>query len=317
MSQRECDRCGRKTDLFVCSHCTTEARRQLHDLRWWINRLIESVVGQVKLGDGGRRGTRANELHGDDTLAAHIEPFPKDSDEPARPSDRRARARAALHHALATGHVNGRASDELDRVRNTLGTWIRDICETRGVEMPQLNTAVAMATWLRNHHTVIGHMEAAKEFCEDIDVAIHRIERIVNRPTPPHPIGPCITDPAPDEILTKRREDGDRATRCGFALSAAHKATTVKCPQCGETADVEDVVAHNLAEQDETLVTVRNLVDVVLPRLDEHVPRRTVEGWITRGWLTVHGHDDQGRQMVRIGEARKVRRERPRHARAK
>nr|WP_286143818.1 hypothetical protein [Mycobacterium sp. D16R24] len=38
---------------------------------------------------------------------------------------------------MALGRVNGRASDELDRIRNPLSTTIRDMCETRGLEAPE------------------------------------------------------------------------------------------------------------------------------------------------------------------------------------
>ncbi|MFP9065809.1 hypothetical protein ACLI1X_16595, partial [Enterococcus faecalis] len=59
----------------------------------------------------------------------------------------------------------------------------------------------------------------------------------------------------------------------------------------------------------------RELVDVILPRLDEHVPQSTIERWIRRGRVPVRGRDAQGHQMVRIGDVRTVRAERPRNAR--
>ncbi len=312
----ECRRCARKCELFICSTCVDNLRTQLYDLRWWLDRLMESVVGQVKLSDGGRRTSRRDVLHGDDSLASHIAKFPNENEVDLRKA-RRQRERIALHNALAIGRVNGRASDEYDRINNTLSTWIRDICETRGLETPKLNTATAMAWWLAKNVTAIAAQESAAECCEDIAVAIKHVERIVNRPTPPRAIGPCITDPAPDEVLEKRRDAGDYSTRCNLELTAAHKAKSVTCPQCKIThADVEAVVDQNIAEMGETNMTIRMLVDVVLPRLNEVVPQRTLEQWIKRGWLEVRGHDPAGAQMVRLNDVRDLRASRPRHKKA-
>lgn len=312
----ECRRCARKCELFICSTCADNLRLQLRDLPWWLDRLMESVVGQVKLSDGGRGSSRRNVLHGDDSLASHIEKFPNENEVDLRKA-RRQRERVALRNALAIGRVNARASDEYDRINNMLGTWIRDICETRGVEVPRLNTSSAMALWLAKNVSAIAAQESAAECCDDVAVIIKQVERIVNRPTPPRAIGPCITDPAPDEILEKRRESGDLSTRCNLELTAAHKAKSVTCPQCKIThADVEAVVDQNISEMGEMNMTIRMLVDVVLPRLNETVPQRTLEQWIKRGWLTVRGHDEHGAQMVRLNDVRDLRASRPRHKKA-
>ncbi len=82
-------------------------------------------------------GARVAVLHGDDALVSHVEPFPRDKDTTPTARDHRDRHQAALWHALALGGVNGRASDELDRIRNTLSTTMRDMCETRGLEVPE------------------------------------------------------------------------------------------------------------------------------------------------------------------------------------
>ncbi|SKV52104.1 Bacteriophage protein [Mycobacteroides abscessus subsp. massiliense] len=80
---------------------------------------------------------------------------------------------------------------------------------------------------------------------------------------------------------------------------------------------VADVLEHNLSQLDDRNATVRELVDVVLPRLDERVPQRTIERWIQRGWVPVRGQDTHGHQMVRIGDVRAVRGERPRNAKTR
>ncbi len=57
-----------------------------------------------------------------------------------------------------------------------------------------------------------------------------------------------------------------------------------RMPQRDTAHSVADVLARNLGELDDRNATVRELVDVILPRLDEHVPQSTIERWIRRGW---------------------------------
>ncbi|WP_255788108.1 hypothetical protein [Mycobacteroides abscessus] len=310
----KCKRCERATDLFVCKACVAELRKRLADLPWWIDRLTETAVGQANLGDGARKGERRDVLHGDDTLVSHVEPFPRDKDTTPTARDHRDRHQAALWHALALGRVNGRASDELDRIENALSTTIRDMCETRGLEVPRLSSTASLAMWLRNHASVVAHQEDGAHICDEIERMCRNIVRIVNRPPEPMTLGPCITDPAPDEVLAERGRRGDNATRCGYALMAPSHSGSVVCPQCDTAHPVADVLAHNLGELDDRNATVRELVDVILPRLDEHVPQSTIERWIRRGWVPVRGRDAHGHQMVRIGDVRAVRAERPRNA---
>lgn len=317
----ECKRCDRKCQLWICNTCISNLRVQLRELPWWLDRLAETALGQVKLSDGGRRATRRNVLHGDDTLASHIEPLRACKCEGDCACDirkaRRRREHAALAHALAAGRVNARASTQYDRIQNMLGTWVRDICETRGVEVPRLNTASSMALWLAKHVMAVASQDGADLFCDEVIDAQRAIERIVNRPPPHRIIGPCITDPAPDEVLDKRRADGDYQTRCNLELSAPQKAKAVTCPQCKATHDdVEALVKQNFDEMSGQNFTVRQLVDVILPVLDELVPQRTLERWIKYSWLEVRGVDERGAQMVRLRDVRDLRNSRPRNQKA-
>lgn len=391
----KCKRCERATDLFVCKACISELRKRLADLPWWIDRLTETAVGQANLGDGARKGERRDVLHGDDTLVSHVEPFPRDKDSAPTEKDQQERHQAALWHALALGRANGHASDELDRIGNALSTTIRDMCEHRGLEVPEfrtrpglapvndpepaqayvpdattialpdacarcyvalptsatgtlcddcdgapelrapepavdnlratytgkryedtlpVSTMARMAKWLYRHAGDVALQENAAEICDEIERVFRSATRVVNRPPEPMTIGPCTTDPAPDEVLTARTKKGDRTTRCGYALTAPHHANMIVCPQCEAGHLVSDVLARNLGELDDRNATVRELVDVILPRLDEHVPQRTLERWIQNGEVSVRGYDAHDHQMVRIGDVRRVRARRPRHA---
>jgi hypothetical protein len=169
-----CESCsGRAHDAFLCGRCQTDLRQMLTDLPWWIDRLAEAAVGHAKLGDGGRHSGSGTRLKGDDEVlpkctCGHpehehrdecgvimpgavtvIELLEPDADGntsreirgPERicvcreyvPSAKQAKIRAQF---LAAGRVNSRASRLLDRIQNSLTTIVRDLCEARGVEVP-------------------------------------------------------------------------------------------------------------------------------------------------------------------------------------
>ncbi|SKS94467.1 bacteriophage protein [Mycobacteroides abscessus subsp. abscessus] len=161
---------------------------------------------------------------------SHVEPFPRDKDTTPTARDHRDRHQTALWHALALGRINGRASDELDRIRNALATTIRDMCKTRGLDVPRLSSTASMAIWLRNHAFVVAHQDDGAHICDEIERMCRNIVRIVNRPPEPMTLGPCITDPAPDEVLAERSCNGDNSTRCGYALMAPSHRSSIVCP---------------------------------------------------------------------------------------
>ncbi|SLF39618.1 hypothetical protein [Mycobacteroides abscessus] len=177
-----------------------------------------------------------------------------------------------------------------------------------------VTTLARMAKWLYRHAGDVALQENAAEVCDEIERVFRSATRVVNRPPEPTTIGPCVTDPAPDEVLKARAERGDTDTVCGYALTVRPPNIDVECPQCGLVYVAAEVLEYNLAGLDDRNVTVRELVDVVLPRLNEHVPRRTLERWIQNGQVSVRGYDVHGHQMVRIGDVRQVRAQRPRHA---
>lgn len=177
-----------------------------------------------------------------------------------------------------------------------------------------VTTLARMAKWLYRHAGDVALQENAAEVCDEIERVFRSATRVVNRPPEPTTIGPCVTDPAPDEVLKARAERGDTDTVCGYALTVRPPNIDVECPQCGLVYVAAEVLEYNLAGLEDRNVTVRELVDVVLPRLNEHVPRRTLERWIQNGLVSVRGHDAHGHQMVRVGDVRQVRAQRPRHA---
>lgn len=180
-----CQTCKGRAQLFLCGKCVRKLREDLAELDWWISRLIESAIGQVRLGDGGKRSVRT--MHGDDELASHIGALPGCSCEDECDCDpkvaRAKRQRAALAQALALGRVNANAAELHADTANVLSTWIRHLCESRAVEVPELATTASAAEWLHKNVSVIANNEAAYECVDELSDIRKRIERAVNRPS--------------------------------------------------------------------------------------------------------------------------------------
>ncbi len=125
----KCKRCERATDLFVCKACIAELRKRLADLRWWIDRLTETAVGQANLGDGARKGERRDVLHGDDTLVSHVEPFPATRTPPRPPgtieTDTRRRCGMRWHSAGSTDAPATSSTESATRCRRPSATCAR------------------------------------------------------------------------------------------------------------------------------------------------------------------------------------------------
>lgn len=129
----ECTRCKAKSDQFGCPRCTSRLRTMLAELPAWLSELEYTAAGQGKTGDPVRRAPRYRRpLDGD---AHPIALLPKDGEENLAKA-RHDREEAVLRDALARGRVNARASDLLDKAQAILFEWVRDLCETRGVDLP-------------------------------------------------------------------------------------------------------------------------------------------------------------------------------------
>lgn len=291
----KCSACKGNAQLFLCGRCVSKLRADLAELPWWINRLIESVVGQVKLGDGGGRAVRT--MHGDDELASHIETLPgcscEDDCDCNADVARGKRQRAALVHALALGRVNANASELHADVTNVLGTWIRHLCETRGAEAPELATTVRMARWLHANVSAIANDEAAGECVDELADIRKRIERIVNRPQPRKFLGKCPT----------WVEESQAA--CGKELSAGADAIEVRCRECHTTHNcnrLQLLLVNDMEREKVTAGRVRALNRLLPP--EYRIPERTLRRWIADEKLKPRGYvrPDGSRGVARHSE---------------
>lgn len=331
VTRQKCQACkGLSINAYLCGKCTKALRADLADWPWWLNRLIETAVGQARLGDGGRRSART--MHGDDSIGSHIERLPgcrcdtrlRDTVEhdfigPLMPGwrrlgvdeapecdcdpliARRRRERAALAHALALGRVNASASELHDDARNTMGSWVRHLCESRGVEPPELATAVRMARWLRANVRAIANDEAAGEFVDELADLRKRIERAVNRPQPRKFLGACPT------------WDEETGKACGRELYAPDDAIEVWCRACHQTHNCNRLQLLLHADLERAKFTAEEIIwlNRTLP-VEYQVHRTTLWRWRQPGHngeppkLTPHGCNDDGAPLYRWTDVRRL-----------
>jgi hypothetical protein len=228
-----------------------------------------------------------------------------------------AKLRARL---LAQGGANAHASDLFDDVQNMLGSWVRDVCERRGlywIDDPTFigplrsnemrfapRTASAMAIWLRDAVSALASAECAEESFRDIQNAAGRMERAVNKPPEPKTCGPC---PTPGEHTKDGFKLADVREKCGTRLEARATATEVRCPVCKQTHSVDALTDRLLMDMHYMSFTIRELLDVVLPRADEHIPRRTLYDWAAKGKLKATGESVDGTPKYMLADVRVLR----------
>lgn len=132
----DCTRCGAKSDTFGCNRCVSQLRKLLADLPWWLDQLEITATGGGKTTAPVRRTPRYRKpLDGD---LSPLVPFPAD-EYPSAAHAREDRKQAVLRDALARGRVHARASELAEKSRACLTEWVRDLCETRGIEFPTFN----------------------------------------------------------------------------------------------------------------------------------------------------------------------------------
>jgi hypothetical protein len=293
----KCTICQAPSIGFLCNRDTKELHRMLADLPWWIDRLIETSVGQARLGDPGRGTHRAG-------LERYADPKPA-VDGDGTEGDRRLerdladdRLRARL---LAQGGVNAHASELLDEVQNMLGSWVRDVCERGSVDVPHIGTAVGMARWLRKRLTDLASAPCADETFNDVRSATERIERAVNRPPEPKTCGPCPTLGYHRDVEGKPAFviDASSRSKCGTRLEARESAEEVRCPVCRQTHGVDDLVAQLVADMDKMSFTIPELLAVVLPKLNMRIPQQTLQRWHAKRLIEPSGYTttDRGKTI--------------------
>lgn len=313
----ECQRCGSKSQLFLCNQCTIRLHRNLIELPWWLNRLTESAVGQVKMSDnGGRRTAPRTGVKGDALLAQCIEPFPNEREVDLERA-RRQREKAALAHALSAGGVNARASEQLAAIADGLQYWVKDLCDSRGIQYRPLRfrgvrfvgplrpgevrkakpsaAGADYALWMAEHVSAIASSESAVDIVGDVEVFLEEIEKIVNRPIP-------------TIYLKCQTWNEDEREVCGMELRAKADLIEVHCRKCKETHNVNRLrLAMNEAVKREKL-TLNQILEYNRTLLREfQVNERTLRRWRQQSKLLPCAHNDGGEPLYMWSDVEKLR----------
>lgn len=288
-----CESCSAPSELFLCSACVTEFRAALLSLAQGpivagrptaglLDALDDVVTRQTCLGGGGGHRKRGDEIR------APFEPDTADNK-----STRQGQASTLLHAA-----------------RNTLSTIVRDVCETRGVPVPRLDVA-ACASWCAQHVHSLACDESAGQWKRDVDGLVKRIEKVIDRPTPPRFCGPCI-----------HYVEHDR--HCGRLLYARRDAIEITCKACHTTHNIERL-SINLENRIGVMrFTSAEVLLIMESYFDSRIPERTWRRWRkegrvrvrgykrpdnpngTRGAMGLHRRSDADEPLYRLAEVRKV-----------
>lgn len=285
-----CRVCESSTDGFLCSRCLGEIERALGDLPADLADLqlvaTRQARGPLGLGhghyaEGGRNGVPAVGIE-----AVTDEPW-----------------------VFAWG-----AADQLWAVGNTLSTWVRHICESRGLEPPQASrgrwsehSAVVIRAnralelrrwreftpapeqpftllvgWLLNPDvlTAIRYDEAAEQIHEQLTGLQRENHRwIVGRGMPMF-AGRC--DAA--DVRAEMDQDGTITPRvgvCGADLYGYLTEKVVRCQACSAEYDLAERKRWMLDQVDEQWAPAQLIADA-LTTLDEPVNASTLRTWIDR-----------------------------------
>ncbi|HVT99949.1 MAG TPA: hypothetical protein VHE33_20785 [Acidobacteriaceae bacterium] len=161
-----------------------------------------------------------------------------------------------------------------------------------------MNT-IAMAAWLSRNIPAIACDEASGELFRDVQNAVEAIERMINRPIPDRVLGPCPT------LVAHHQE-------CATQLTAPRHATEIVCPACDQTHSTEQLTERLFRQMEYRTFTIRELLDVVLPRLEEWVPRSTLYFWVAKKKLTSSSSNAEGEPLYLLSDVRKLRSAQPR-----
>lgn len=327
-----CQSCTAPTELWICGPCIDELRAALRSLALGpvvagrptaglLDALNDVVTRQTCLGGGSGHRKRGDELP---------DPFEPDA------------ADSTAEKVKLTRQ--GQASGLLREARNTLTTIVRDVLETRGVEIRRAFKVVdrdmagpllpgwrragndwrptlpEIANWLAVHVHSLACDESAGQWKRDADGLVRKIEKVIDRPPAPRFCGQCDT-----KI--------DRKI-CGLMLYARREAIEVTCPNpvCRTTHNIEalynrwrNAIDYQIVSREEMIGNQRaanpELHNTgIMGALEEFVQWQTFNRWIRDGHLRPvrylrpngrrgffrHGPEDE--PEYRVGDVRRVRR---------
>ncbi len=254
----QCQVCQGRSTLYLCPQCTQTLKGNLTKLAQGpevngrstpglLANLADVEIKHTRMGGGSGHRKRGDEMPA---------PFEPDTE----------KGRATKQ---------GEASRLLADARNILSTTIRDLCESRGVEVPQLAKTAHMAVWLAASVHAIACDESADRVWVDVDGLVRRVERVLDRPTPIEMLGFCATELDPGKP-------------CGTALRAPRDAIEVRCRKCRTTRRCDTVRAMSQSDAKRKLITWEQVLDTNKLQPDDwRVKERTLRHWRLTGALKI------------------------------
>lgn len=264
-------------NAYLCSHCARHLARLIGDVTALVSELETTRSRQSRTGSAGVGVTsRASER-----------PLPWD--------ERAARATARLRLAL----VNA-ARVVLEQHPGRPGGPRCPDCEHPSCLAYQLqapvNTLPAVAGWLLHHIEWLRHQPEAPDIRTNIEGAIGRVRRVIDRRPDVSYLGPCgeQVDPWTDPR-------GKTRTDCPAELYANAGDQHVDCRGCTAQHNVELRKAWLLAAAEQQLETA-SVISQAVSRLGQTVTASMIRGWAFRGRLAAHTADVDGSPLYRVGD---------------
>ncbi|MGH8867090.1 MAG: hypothetical protein ACRDYU_03730 [Actinomycetes bacterium] len=174
-------------------------------------------------------------------------------------------------------------------LRDTLATWIRDIAETHGHQLPTRGTPTALSAWLLTHMGDVRVHPAADEIATDIARVVARARRAVDRPPQRWYAGQC----------SATTDDGP----CPTDLYADPEKSHIRCPTCGTEHEVKQRRQFLLDAAYDQLLTAHEMARAVSALGDVALTPERMRQWASRGRILPHGVNHEGRPTYLVSDA--------------
>jgi hypothetical protein len=185
--------------------------------------------------------------------------------------------------------------EPLDLLYDSLHTTVRDVCDTRGLSYPGVDTSPALAVWLaRNVACIALSTDALSTYDEFRSLAVGWVdaEGKWNRS-----LVLCAVDTPPRRVLLGPCDGYVGTKPCGADLRATVGAKVAACSTCQTRHDVAEFQARVLARMRESTATLPELTRM----LRGQVRPNLLAVWRNRGRLAEKGQEN-GEPLYGIGE---------------
>jgi hypothetical protein len=266
VSEEVCRQCHAPTTDYLCPTCTAQLRSWLLELAGHASDLEETVMTCLT----SRRGERVQVTGTGETPMPYVD-----------------------------------VREPLDLLYDSLHTTVRDVCDTRGLSYPGVDTSPALAVWLaRNVACIALSPDALSTYDEFRSLAVGWVdaEGKWNRS-----LVLCAVDTPPRRVLLGPCDGYVGTKPCGADLRATVGAKVAACSTCQTKHDVAEFQARVLARMGESLMTASELAGAVQfssgPKAD------TITKWKRRGQrmpsgevFVAHGETPEGADLFRVSD---------------